>query len=85
MKKQDVSKLITSKEQILTQCPNVFDWIGKSPGPPYSIQLDPNIPPKQAPYCPVPVHLKENFKQEFKQDAKGWHPKTSARSHTMNK
>ena len=65
VKKQDVSKLITSKEQILTQYPNVFDIIGKYPGPPYIIQLDPGIPPKQTPCLPVPVHLKENFKQEI--------------------
>ena len=65
VKKQDVSKLITSKEQILTQYPDVFDGIGKFPSPPYSIQLGPSIPPKQTPCCPVPVHLKESFKQEI--------------------
>ena len=27
--------------------------------------LDPSIPPKQMPCCPVPFHLKENFKQEI--------------------
>ena len=32
VKKQDVSKLITSKEQILAHCPDVFDGIGKFPG-----------------------------------------------------
>ena len=65
MKKQDVSKLITSREQILTQYPNVFDGIGKFPSPPYNIQLDPSIPPKQTPCCPVPVHLKENLTKEI--------------------
>ena len=43
----------------------MFDDIGRFPGPPYSIQLDPSIPPKQTPCCPVAVHLKENFKQEI--------------------
>ena len=65
VKKQDVNKLITSKEQIMTHYSNMFQGIGKFPGPPYSIQLDPSIPPKQTPYQPVPVHLKESFKQEI--------------------
>ena len=64
-KKQDVPKLIRNKEQIQTHYPDVFEGIGKFPGPPYSIQLDPSIPPKQTPCCPVPVHLKESFKQEM--------------------
>ena len=41
----DVNKLITNKEQILSCYPDVFEGIGKFPGPPYSIQLDPSIPP----------------------------------------
>ena len=65
VKKQDVSKIITSKEQILAHYPDVFDGIGKFPGPPYSIQLDPSITPKQTPCHPVLVHLKDIFKQEI--------------------
>ena len=61
-KKQDVNKLITSKEWILTHYTDVFEGIGKLPGPPYSAQLDPSIPPKQIPCHPVPIHLKESFK-----------------------
>ena len=61
----DVKKLTTSKEQILTHYPDVFEGFGKFPGPPYSIQLDPSISPKQTPCHPVPVHLKESFKQEI--------------------
>ena len=64
-RKQDVNKLITTKEQILEHYPNVFEGIGKFPSPPYSIQLDPSVPPKQTSCCPVPVHLKESFKQEI--------------------
>ena len=63
-KKQPVSKLVTSKEQILIQCPNVFEESKKFPGPPYTINLDPSIQPKQTPCCPVPIHLKESFKKE---------------------
>ena len=44
--------------------PNVFDGIGRIPGPPYHIQLDPSVTPKQPPYSPIPVHPKEAFKQE---------------------
>ena len=64
-KKQHVNKLITSKDQILTHYPDVFEGTGKFPGPPYSIQLDPGIPPKQTPCHPVPIHLKESFKQKI--------------------
>ena len=65
VKKQHVSKIITSKEQILVHYPDVFDGIGKFPSPPYSIQLDPSIKPKQTPCHPVPVHLKDIFKQNI--------------------
>ena len=42
-------KLITSKEMIMHEYPDVFQGIGKFPGPDYHIQLDPTIPPKQTP------------------------------------
>ena len=64
-RKQDVNKLITTKEQILEHYPDVFEGIGKFPGPPYSIQVDPSVPPKHTPCHPVPVHLKKSFKQEI--------------------
>ena len=59
-----VPRLITSKEQILSNYPNVFDGIGRFQGPPYCLQLDPSATPKQTPCHPIPVHLKEAFKQE---------------------
>ena len=65
VKKQNVNKLITSKELILSHYPDVFEGIDKFPGPPYGIQLDPSIPLKQTPCHPVPVHLKESIKQEI--------------------
>ena len=61
---QVVLKLVTSKEQILQRYPDVFDGIGCFPGSPYHIQLDPNVTPKQTPCQPIPVHLKEAFKQK---------------------
>ena len=43
---------------------DVFEGIGKFPGPPYHIQVDPNVTPKQTPYRPIPIHLKEAFKKK---------------------
>ena len=62
--KQEVPKLVTSKEQVLKYYPDVFEGMGKFPGLPYNIQLNPGVPPKQTPCCPIPVHLKEAFQQE---------------------
>ena len=58
-------KLITSKDQILHEYPDVFEGIGNFPGPAYHIQINPSITPKQTPCHPIPVHLKEAFKQEI--------------------
>ena len=60
-----VPKLITSKEEILQAYPEVFDGRGCFPGPPYHIHVDPSFTPKQTPCQPVPVHLKDPFKQEI--------------------
>ena len=54
-----------TKTQTNEHYPDVFEGVGCFPGPPYHIQLDPKVPPKQAPAQPVPVHLKEAFKQEL--------------------
>ena len=43
------TQLITKKEQMMTRFPDVFKGIGKFPGEPYKIQLDPKVPPKQTP------------------------------------
>ena len=59
-----VPKLDTSKEQILCEYPDVFEGIGSFPGPPYDIQIDPGVTPKQTLCHPIPLHLKEVFKQE---------------------
>ena len=49
----------------MTRFPDVFEGIGKFPGKPCEIQLDPKRPPKQTSCRPVPVHLKDAFKQEI--------------------
>ena len=59
---QNEDKLVTRQEHIMAQFPDVFQGVGKFPGEPYTICLDPKIPPKQTPCQPVPVHLKHAFK-----------------------
>ena len=56
-------KLITSKDQIIRNYPDVFEGIGNFLDPPYTIHLDPSIQPKQTPCRPVPIPLKETFKK----------------------
>ena len=63
--KEKGPKLITSKEMIMQEYPDVFQGIGKFLGPDYHIQLDPSIPPKQTPCQPIPIHLKYQFQQEI--------------------
>ena len=59
------NRTITSKEQIIKRFPDIFEGIGKFPGKPYQIQLDPKVPLKQTPCWPIPIHLKDAFKQEI--------------------
>ena len=63
--KEKGPKLITSKEMIMWEYPDVFQGIGKFPGPDYHIQIDPSVPPKQTPCRPIPIHLKVQFQQEI--------------------
>ena len=49
----------------MAQYPDVFEGIGKFPGPPYTIYLDASFTPKQTSCWPVPIHLKECFKKEI--------------------
>ena len=63
--KVKIPKLVTSKDEILVAYSDVFDGIECFPGPPYHILVDPSVTPKQTPCQPVPIHLKESFKQEI--------------------
>ena len=45
--------------------PDIFEGIGKFLGPPYTIHLDASVQPKQTHCRPVPIDLKETFKQEI--------------------
>ena len=42
-----VAKLVTTQDQIMHEYPDVFKGIGKFPGPPYHILVDPGVTPKQ--------------------------------------
>ena len=58
-------KIVRRKADIKEYYADVFEGVGHFLGPPYHIQMDPKVPPKQTPVRPVPVHLKEAFKQEL--------------------
>ena len=62
---QNDDHLVTRQEHIMAQFPDVFQGVGKIPGEPYRIQLDPQVSSKQTPCRPVPVHLKQAFKAEI--------------------
>ena len=64
-KQQQCRKLITSKDHIIAQYPDVFEGIRKFLGSPYTMHLDPSLTPKQTPCWPMPIHLKESFKKEI--------------------
>ena len=59
------NQLVTKQDHIMAQFSDVLEGVGKFPGKPYKIGLNPKIPPKQMPCRPVPVHLKHTFKAEI--------------------
>ena len=65
VQKSNPNIMITTKEQILSNYPGIFEGICKFTGLLYHIQVDPNVSLKQTPCCPVPIHLKESFKKEI--------------------
>ena len=82
--KDMVPNIITSKEQILATYSDVFDGIGCFPGPPYHIQVNPSVTPKQIPCQPVQVHLKESFKNEIDKDLTNWSVEACSPSYTLD-
>ena len=60
-------KLITTYDQSKQHYLDVFEGIGIFPGPPYHINIDPTVSPKQTPCRPVPIHLKSAFQKEINQ------------------
>ena len=57
--------IVSQKEQIKALYSDFFEGIGCFPGKPYHINLDQSVTPVQTWCRPVPVHLKEAFKQEI--------------------
>ena len=47
--KSDLNMVITGKEQRLLSYPDIFEGVGRFPGPLYHIQVNQNITPKQTP------------------------------------
>ena len=82
--KEKGPKLITSKEMIIREYPDVFQGIGKFPGPDYHIQLDPSVPPKQTPMQTSPYTFKGAVPARNQQDARGRGTQASTRSHLMD-
>ena len=60
-----VPRFVTTQDQIMCEYHDVFEGIGKFPGPPYHIHVDPGVTPKQTPCRPIPVHLKDAFQKEI--------------------
>ena len=58
-------QLVTSKDNIIKYFPEILEGLGKFPGEPYHINVDPNVPPKCLPARPVPVHQQPAFKQQM--------------------
>ena len=52
-------------EQIKEKYGDIFEGLGKFPGEPYHINLDPAIPPKRVPCRPVPIHQQEELKWQL--------------------
>ena len=58
-------QLVTSKDDIIRYFPEILEGLGKFPGEPYHINVDPSIPPKCLPARPVPVSQQAAFKQQL--------------------
>ena len=57
--------LITCKEDIKKHYSDCLEGLGKFPGAPYHINVDPNVPPVQVPCRKVDVHFEAAFKQQL--------------------
>ena len=67
---ESVYKLVFNDPQTAKLAKNdinlpLFEGIGRFPGEPYHIHTNPSITPKQTPCRPIPVHLKQTFRQEI--------------------
>ena len=60
-----VYKIPTTKEYLLKELADVFQGVGKLPGPPYHIRLKENYAPVQHPPQSVPVGMQSVYKAEL--------------------
>ena len=60
-----IKHIVTSKDHIIKYFPEILEGLGRFPGKPYHINVDPNVPPKCLPARPVPVHQQAAFKQQL--------------------
>ena len=58
-------QLVTSIGDIIKHFPEILEGLGKFPGEPYHINVDPSLPPKCLPARPVPVHQQAAFWQQL--------------------
>ena len=58
-------QLVTSKDDIIKYFPEILEGLGKFPGEPCHINVDPSVSPKHLPARPVPVHQQSAFKQQL--------------------
>ena len=69
--RSEAFKLLTSKDQIQHEYPDVFDGIGNFPGPSYHIQIDPSFTPKQTPLPLNTCTSQRSVQARNKQDITG--------------
>ena len=58
-------QLVTSKDDIIKYFPEILEGLGKFPGKPYHINVDPSVPPKCLPVRPALVHQQALFQQQL--------------------
>ena len=64
-----MNTLVTSKQQIVSSYPYIFEGIGRFPGPPYHIQVIPNVTPKQTSMQTNSCAFKRSFQERGGQNA----------------
>ena len=81
---QEDNQLVTRQEHIMAQFPDVFKGVGKFPGEPYKIRLNPKVSPKQTPCRAHPSTLKAHFQSRIRQDVTSRCAETCPGSHTLD-
>ena len=77
-------KLVTTQDQILQEYPDVFKGIGKFPGLPYHIHVDPGVTPKTN---PMQTHTKPSercISKRNQKDVTSQNPSSSNKSHIVD-